>query len=48
LRLDRLDEHYGLPWRMLPMLEPGEDGLWSWPAARWLPLAWSLEMTAER
>ncbi|MDO9397578.1 MAG: class I SAM-dependent methyltransferase [Herbiconiux sp.] len=45
LRLDRLDEHYELPWRMFAPLEEGPDGMWRWPAERWLPLGLSLEMT---
>jgi SAM-dependent methyltransferase len=45
LRLDRLGEHYELPWRMFRALEQGDDGLWRWPRERWLPLGVSLEMT---
>lgn len=45
LRLDRLEEHYELPWRMFPALERSDDGLYRWPDRRWLPLALTLEMT---
>ncbi|MFB2586270.1 class I SAM-dependent methyltransferase [Herbiconiux liukaitaii] len=45
LRLDRLGEHYELPWRMFHPLVRGDDGLWRWPERRWLPLAVTLEMT---
>lgn len=42
LRLEFFHEHYGVPWEMFGMLERGDDGLWSWPDKKWLPLSLSL------
>jgi SAM-dependent methyltransferase len=45
LTLDFLHEHYAVPWRMLRSLVPAGDGLWGWPAEKWLPLAVSIGAT---
>jgi hypothetical protein len=45
LRLEWLREHPGVTWRMFRSLVRGDDGLWTWPAEPWLPLALSLRAT---
>ncbi|PZQ91960.1 MAG: SAM-dependent methyltransferase [Leifsonia xyli] len=45
LRLDFYHEHDAVPWRMFRTLEEISDGLWGWPAERWLPLGYSLAAT---
>jgi SAM-dependent methyltransferase len=45
LRLDWLREHPAVTWRMFRSLVKSEDGLWTWPAEPWLPLALSLKAT---
>jgi SAM-dependent methyltransferase len=42
LRLDFLHEHSRVAWRMFRTLERRADGMWHWPAERWLPLAYSI------
>ena len=42
LSLDFLHEHYALPWKMFPVLERGDDGMYRWPAEKWLPLGLSI------
>ena len=42
LTLDFFHEHYALPWRMFPVLEEGDDGLFRWPDTKWLPLGMSI------
>ncbi|MCI2959182.1 class I SAM-dependent methyltransferase [Agromyces atrinae] len=46
LRIERLDEHYEVPWRIFPATEPQANGMWGWPAEKWLPLSLSLTATA--
>jgi SAM-dependent methyltransferase len=45
LALDWLHEHDRVTWRMFRMLVRDGDGLWRWPDAAWLPLAFSLRAT---
>lgn len=45
LRLDFFHEHPIVPWQMFEFLEPAGEGLWGWPAERWLPLTFSLGAT---
>lgn len=45
LRLDWLREHPAVTWQMFRALVKGADGLWTWPAEPWLPLALSLRAT---
>jgi SAM-dependent methyltransferase len=42
LRIDFLHEHYAVPWKMLGSLVPLGDGLFGWPAEKWLPLSLSI------
>ena len=44
-RLDFYHEHDIVPWQMFRALEHTGDGLWGWPAERWLPLTYSLAAT---
>lgn len=45
LSIDRLDEHYRVPWRAFPALSELGDGMWGWPDERWVPLALELDVT---
>jgi SAM-dependent methyltransferase len=47
LRLDWLQEHPRLAWRMFPGLVRDADRLWTWPGRAWLPLALSLRAVRE-
>ncbi|MGG7509317.1 class I SAM-dependent methyltransferase [Plantibacter sp. YIM 135249] len=43
LTIDRLAEHYEVPWKMFDALVPLGEGMWGWREdARWLPLALSI------
>ena len=42
LHLESLTEHYEVPFRMYPVLEPTPDRMYRWPRERWLPLAVSI------
>ncbi len=42
LRVEWLHEHPRVVWRMFGSLVRDADGLWTWPAQPWLPLALSL------
>ena len=42
LKLEFLNEHAAIPWRMFAQLVQGDDGLFRWPDKQWLPLAVSL------
>ncbi|MFU8946430.1 class I SAM-dependent methyltransferase [Mycetocola zhadangensis] len=47
LRIDKLGEHYEVPWRMFPELVSTGDGMFGWPdGTPWLPLA--LEIIASK
>jgi SAM-dependent methyltransferase len=47
LRIDKLGEHYEVPWRMYAGLVPVGDGMFGWPhGTPWLPLA--LEIVASK
>ncbi|MCI2398519.1 class I SAM-dependent methyltransferase [Aliiroseovarius subalbicans] len=45
MRLDFLNEHDAIPWRMFQMLTSRGDGLYGWPDKAWLPLGFSLGAT---
>jgi SAM-dependent methyltransferase len=45
LRLDWLNEHDRVPWRMFGILVRDETGMYRWPERPWLPLAFSLMAT---
>ena len=45
LRLDWLNEHDAVPWRMFRVLVRDDKGLYRWPQRPWLPLAFSLMAT---
>jgi hypothetical protein len=42
LRLDSLQEHDAVAWRMFACLERDSDGDYRWPDQPWLPLSFSL------
>lgn len=42
LRLEWLHEHPRVTWKMFACLVEDEDGCWTWPDRRWLPLSVSL------
>lgn len=46
LTLDFFHEHYEVPWRMFPALADLGEGMWGWPAEKWLPLGYSLGASA--
>jgi SAM-dependent methyltransferase len=43
LTLSWLHEHDAVPWKMFEILKRDADGMYGWPAERWLPLGFSLE-----
>ena len=45
MRLDWLNEHDGVPWRMFRILVRQADGIYRWPRQPWLPLSFSLMAT---
>ncbi len=47
LRLDRLEEHPRITWRMFRCLIQDGDGLWGWPDKPWLPLSLGLHVIKE-
>jgi SAM-dependent methyltransferase len=42
LGIDFLHEHYAVPWKMIASLVPVGEGLFGWPAEKWLPLSVSI------
>jgi SAM-dependent methyltransferase len=48
LTLQWLHEHDAVPWRMFELLVADRDGMYRWPAERWLPLAYSLRAEKKR
>ena len=44
LAIERFTEHYELPWQIFPITVPTGEGMYGWPAERWLPL--SVEIVA--
>jgi SAM-dependent methyltransferase len=48
LTLRWLHEHDAVPWRMFELLVEHEDGMYRWPAERWLPLGYSLRAEKNR
>lgn len=42
LSVTHLREHDEVPYRALPILVEKRPGMWSWPEAAWLPLAYSI------
>ncbi len=47
LRLDCLQEHPRLTWRLFPGLVQDAERMWRWPEREWLPLAVSLRAVRE-
>ena len=39
LAIDTFTEHYRVPWQIFPIAVPQGDGMFGWPAQRWLPLS---------
>ncbi|MEO1020314.1 MAG: class I SAM-dependent methyltransferase [Pseudomonadota bacterium] len=46
LRLDWLNEHDAVPWRMFEHLKKDKDGMYRWPDTPWPPLAYSLQASS--
>ena len=44
LAIEAFAEHYELPWQIFPITVPKGEGMYGWPAERWLPL--SVEIVA--
>ena len=42
LSIDAFTEHFQLPWQIFPVTVPVGQGMFSWPAERWLPLSYEL------
>ena len=47
MSIDAFTEHYQVPWRMFPITVPQGDGMFGWPAERWLPLSYEVVATAQ-
>ena len=48
LEIEQFVEHYEVPWQIFPVTVPVGDGMFSWPAERWLPLSYELVAAAPR
>jgi SAM-dependent methyltransferase len=46
LSIDAFTEHYEVPWQIFPVTVPVGQGMFSWPAERWLPLSYELVASA--
>ena len=46
LSIDAFAEHYQVPWQIFPVTVPVGQGMFSWPAERWLPLSYELVASA--
>jgi SAM-dependent methyltransferase len=46
LTVDAFTEHYQVPWQIFPVTVPQGDGMFGWPAERWLPLSYELVASA--
>lgn len=46
LTVDAFTEHYLVPWQIFPVTVPQGDGMFGWPAERWLPLSYELVVSA--
>jgi SAM-dependent methyltransferase len=46
LTIDEFTEHYQVPWQIFPITEPQGEGMFGWPAERWLPLSYELIASA--
>ena len=46
MSIDVFTEHYQVPWRIFPITVPQGDGMFGWPAERWLPLSYEVVATA--
>ena len=44
LTIEHFAEHYEVPWQIYPATVPAGEGMYGWPAERWLPL--SIEIVA--
>ncbi|WP_022890589.1 class I SAM-dependent methyltransferase [Agromyces italicus] len=42
LALEAFTEHYSVPWRVFPATVELGEGMYGWPAERWLPLSYEL------
>lgn len=47
MSIDVFTEHYRVPWRIFPITVPQGDGMFGWPAERWLPLSYEVVATAQ-
>ena len=48
LTVDEFTEHYEVPWQIFPVTVPTGDGMFGWPAERWLPLSYTISASAPR
>ena len=46
LAIESYSEDYRIPWQAFPVLVPIGEGMFGWPATRWLPLSYELVATA--
>ncbi|PWC03048.1 hypothetical protein [Agromyces badenianii] len=42
LDIETFTEHYRVPWRIFPATVDLGEGMFGWPAERWLPLSYEL------
>lgn len=42
LAVETFDEHYQVPWQIFPATVDQGEGMYGWPAERWLPLAYEI------
>ena len=46
LAIDEFTERYQVPWQIFPFAVPQGDGMFGWPAQRWLPLSYEVVASA--
>jgi hypothetical protein len=46
LSIDEFTERYQVPWQIFPIAVPQGDGMFGWPAQRWLPLSYEVVASA--
>ena len=42
LSIEEFTEHYRVPWQIFPVTVAQGDGMFGWPAERWLPLSYEV------
>jgi len=48
LTVDEFTEHDEVLWQIFPVTVPTGDGMFGWPAERWLPLSYTISASAPR